>query len=67
MEKIVERYARSLALLPAAIEQSSRAYVFDNSRANNLLIAEISDGEGMELRADAVPHWFLPVLSLYQA
>ncbi len=66
-EKIIERYARSLALLPAAIEQSSRAYVFDNSGANNLLIAEITEGRDMELRADAVPHWFMPVLSHYQA
>lgn len=34
-EKIIERYERTLALLPTALDLSDYAYVFDNSHHNN--------------------------------
>jgi predicted ABC-type ATPase len=65
-EKIRERYYRSLQLLPQAIDQSSRAYVFDNSGTDHLLLAEISDyGESLRLEEAAIQPWFEPVLHRY--
>jgi predicted ABC-type ATPase len=65
-EKIRERYYRSLHLLPQAIDQSSRAYVFDNSGTDHLLLAEISDyGESLRLEEAAIRPWFEPVLQRY--
>ncbi|MEN9366882.1 MAG: hypothetical protein RL489_1240 [Pseudomonadota bacterium] len=61
-DKIISRYHRSLELLPAAVEQSSRAYVFDNSNHARTWIAEITDGDDMELQTDQMPHWFRTAL-----
>lgn len=61
-DKIISRYHRSLELLPAAVEQSSRAYVFDNSTHERTWIAEITDGNDMELQTDQMPHWFRSAL-----
>jgi predicted ABC-type ATPase len=57
-DKIVTRYHRSLGLLMDAIRQSDRAYVFDNSRAQQRWIAEITDGRQLELKIDQIPIWF---------
>ncbi len=43
-DKIVERYYRSLELLPSAIAASDRAYIFDNSGEKAVLLAEITNG-----------------------
>lgn len=61
-DKIISRYHRSLELLPAAVEQSSRAYVFDNSTHERTWVAEITDGDDMELQTDQMPHWFRAAL-----
>jgi predicted ABC-type ATPase len=60
MEKIASRYHRSLALLPAAIRASNRAYIFDNSgiKGEHTWLAEITDGQTLELKTDQVPAWF---------
>ncbi|MET3604620.1 putative ABC-type ATPase [Sphaerotilus sulfidivorans] len=60
--QVISRYHRSLELLPAAVEQSSRAYVFDNSNHARTWIAEITDGDDMELQTDQMPHWFRTAL-----
>jgi predicted ABC-type ATPase len=59
-DKIVSRYARSLDLLLPAIRQSSRAYLFDNSRhgGEHLWVAEITDGRDLETKCSPVPQWF---------
>lgn len=59
-EKIEARYHRSLDLLYEAIQWTSRAYVFDNSgeKDQEWLIAEVTDGEDLELKTDQVPAWF---------
>ena len=57
-DKIRERYARSIALLAPASEASDRAYVFDNSGEQHILVAEITNDEEMIRRVDDVPAWF---------
>jgi predicted ABC-type ATPase len=58
-EKIVQRYGRCLNLLPAASAASNRAYIFDNSGADLVLLAEVTDGTDLEFKADEVPDWFM--------
>jgi predicted ABC-type ATPase len=41
---VKERYSRTPALLPRAIEYSTRAYHFDNSGKKNRLVAEYENG-----------------------
>jgi len=63
-DKIKSRYKNSLDLLLEAIKNSNRAYLFDNSvdRDDKSIIregiAEITDGELIELKTDDVPAWF---------
>lgn len=58
-DRITERYYRSLDLLLDAIRLTDRAYVFDNSGAERLWLAQITAGADLELRvADEVPEWF---------
>lgn len=57
-DKIVERYSRSLELLSEAVGYANRAYIFDNSSAEKVWIAEVTDGEVLELKTDIIPHWF---------
>lgn len=61
-DKIVSRYHRSLELLMEAIKHSNRAYIFDNSTASAdrklAWVAEITDGQSMELKTDRMPRWF---------
>lgn len=58
--KIVSRYAKSLGLLFDAIKASDRAYLFDNSNANESMawIAEVTNGKHLEIKRDKIPHWF---------
>ncbi|MFJ4196205.1 zeta toxin family protein [Pseudomonas sp. NPDC089534] len=60
-EKIRKRYWRSLGLLSQAILTSNRAYIFDNSDEGSerlTQIAEITDGELIEIKSDIQPPWF---------
>jgi len=59
-EKIASRYHRSLDLLMDAIRHTNRAYVFDNSGENRerTWIAEITDGQELEMKTDQMPAWF---------
>jgi len=57
-DKIVSRYARSLDLLLDAIRSSDRAYIFDNSSHESTWLAEVTNGEDLELRAEQIPAWF---------
>ncbi len=56
-QKIRERYYRSIALLFDALEQSDRAYIFDNSGTTRAFIAEITDGDTLEFKVNEIPHW----------
>jgi predicted ABC-type ATPase len=57
-EKIESRYHRSLKLLPEAIRQSSRSYLFDNSGKAHRLIAEFERGRLMALSKE-LPAWLV--------
>lgn len=58
-DKIVERYYRSLALLPSAIATSDRAYIFDNSGDKSVLLAEVTSGTDLQFHEEDMPDWFM--------
>ena len=41
---------------------SDRAYVFDNSTAERVWVAEITDGADLEMKTDSMPYWFKTAL-----
>jgi predicted ABC-type ATPase len=59
-DKINQRYHRSLDLLLDAVRHTNRAYLFDNSRhgGEHLWVAEITEGQELELKCDPMPLWF---------
>lgn len=57
-DKIRSRYIRSLALLPEAVAYADRAYIFDNSGAERVWIAEVTQGIEIEIKTDQMPAWF---------
>ena len=59
-EKIRERYERSLGLLPQAVRAADRAFLFDNSTAGHVLLAEITSGKiaAIHVGEDEMPSWF---------
>lgn len=58
VQKITERYYRSLELLHEAIKYTNRAYIFDNSGNHLEWLAEITNAQDLELKVSAAPHWF---------
>lgn len=61
-DKIVSRYKRSLNLLKEAVRFSHRAYIFDNSSHEHLLLAEITNNDILEMRVGFMPVWFKKAL-----
>jgi predicted ABC-type ATPase len=61
-EKIRTRYDRSLELLIRAVDFSNRAFIFDNSGEDKAFIAEVTDGQKIEMQVDEMPHWFKTAL-----
>lgn len=61
-DKIVSRYQRSIDLLIKAIQFTNRAYIFDNSTHKHIWLAEITDGNLMEMKTNQVPAWFKKAL-----
>lgn len=57
MEKVIERYSRSLDNAAAALAYLNRAYFFDNSGVSIRFLAELNDGE-WHLRTSNPPQWF---------
>ena len=62
--KIIERYYRTLSNLHLALPHCYRAYLFDNSAKEQILIAELYKGN-MELKTDKLPNWFLKYVLPY--
>lgn len=60
VNRIEQRYYRSLDLLMDAIRKTNRAYIFDNSGDNqdHTWLAEITDGKNLELKSSLIPMWF---------
>lgn len=61
-DKIRSRYVRSLELLPQAVTYADRAYIFDNSGAERVWVAEVTDGLEIEMKTDEMPAWFKAAL-----
>ncbi len=61
-DKIVSRYHRSLSYLADAVQYSNRAYIFDNSSHGKVWVAEITDGDELEIKTDTMPFWFKTAL-----
>lgn len=57
-DKIVSRYNRSLDLLSQAVQATHRAYIFDNSTHEHIWLAEITNGQTLEMKTDLMPAWF---------
>jgi predicted ABC-type ATPase len=57
---IIDRYNKTMKLLPQIIKNSDRAYLFDNSGTSSVYIAEITNGSDVALQCDQeqVPNWF---------
>jgi len=58
-KKIRERYIRSIGLMTEACGIAHRAYVFDNSGTRHKLLAQVVDGERMEIEVATLPRWFV--------
>lgn len=63
-DKIIDRYYRTLENLHLALPHCYRAYLFDNSGKDQLLIAEVYKGS-MELKTDKLPNWFIKFVLPY--
>ncbi len=61
-DKIISRYYRSLELLFQAVKFTNRTYVFDNSLFEHLYIAEITNGQELEMKTNEMPDWFKKAL-----
>jgi len=63
-DTIKNRYYKSLQHLKAAVKNTNRAYVWDNSGTASLLIAEITEGVDVKIfDTDKVPNWFVKYLA----
>jgi predicted ABC-type ATPase len=54
-DKVISRYYRSMDYLIEAIKQADRAYIFDNSGKSLLWVAEIANGEVLEIKSESIP------------
>lgn len=62
-EIVRNRYYKSLQHLKEAVKKTNRAYIWDNSAAASLLIAEVTEGEDVKIiDTDKVPNWFVKYL-----
>ena len=55
--KIVDRYYRSLNLLPNAVSFSYKTYIFDNSGSTSKLILDIFEGKTITYHTSVIPNW----------
>jgi predicted ABC-type ATPase len=56
-DKIIDRYKRCMALLPNALKASDRAYLFDNSGTDPILVASVMSGSVVTLESHSIPFW----------
>lgn len=58
VEKIKERYIRSLNLLYEGIKYSDRAFLVDSTEFPFRLIAEVNEGK-LYLKSNRIPNWYI--------
>ena len=61
-DAVVSRYHRSIALLLAAMKNATRAFVFDNSGNEPVLVAEADQAGVLEVKVRDAPRWFARLL-----
>lgn len=61
-DNIRKRYDRSLSLLYAAVMCSHRAYIFDNSGDEPVLLSKVENADTLEIAVDTMPAWFSTAL-----
>lgn len=63
-QKVIDRYARSIKLLPEALKVAHRAFLFDNSGDEPLWFAEKTPDGTIALRIphSDIPTWYLSVM-----
>ena len=59
-EKLIERYHRSLQLLPATLADCTRAFIFDNSGAEPICLAEWTPDQELVVKVNLaiLPAWY---------
>ncbi len=62
--KIIDRYYKTLENLHLVLPHCYRAYIFDNSGKEQVLIAELYKGS-MELKTTKLPNWFIQFVLPY--
>jgi len=62
-EKVLDRYKRCMELLPRALDLCDRAYLFDNSGTESLLVATVLGGTTLRSTSTSVPKWLGDLLS----
>lgn len=62
--KITDRYYKTLEILHKALPFCYRAYIFDNSGKEQILLAEVYKGN-MEIKTNQLPNWFLQYVLPY--
>jgi predicted ABC-type ATPase len=65
-DKIRKRYVESIELLDQAVAAANRAYIFDNSGNEHILLAEITEGQELEVFVGELQEWFVNT-SLWRA
>ncbi|MEY4904338.1 MAG: hypothetical protein RLZZ292_2153 [Bacteroidota bacterium] len=63
-DKVESRYYRTLELLPQLIAVTHRTYIFDNSANQIELIAEIENGQSVEIKTNTIPQWLSKALQI---
>ena len=63
-DKILKRYYKALENLHIALPNCYRAYLFDNSGKEQVLLAEVYKG-AMELKTNKLPNWFIKYVLPY--
>lgn len=58
----MNRYYRSLDLLHTAVQNTNRSYIFDNSSHEHIWIAEMTNGQILEMKVNQMPQWFKTAL-----
>lgn len=61
-DRIISRYYRSLDLLHTAVQNTNRSYIFDNSSHEHCWLAEITNGQMLEMKVNQIPQWFKTAL-----
>ncbi len=65
--KIIDRYYRSINLLREAIKYTNRAYIFDNSGEQSILMVEITNGTDWEDKSDIIHSWFVETYNYFHS